>query len=153
MKRNWYKYLFIILTVFVIGFIWWNSSQNGEESSGISQMVLCKITQLFAYIGISTDITEHIVRKLAHFTEFTALGILLSIDTVLFFEKIKQYVWFPLFSGLLVALTDETIQLFPVERSSSVKDVWLDFSGVVFGTILLIVFMQICFSKLRKTFK
>lgn len=153
MKRNWYKYLFAVITIFVIGFIWWNSSQNGEESSGISQMVLCKITQLFAYIGISTDITEHIVRKLAHFTEFTALGILLSIDTVLFFEKIKQYVWFPLFSGLLVALTDETIQLFPVGRSSSVKDVWLDFSGVVFGTILLIIFKQIYFSKLRKTFK
>ena len=153
MKRNWYKYLFAVITIFVIGFIWWNSSQNGEESSGISQMVLCKITQLFAYIGISTDITEHIVRKLAHFTEFTALGILLSIDTVLFFEKIKQYVWFPLFSGLLVALADETIQLFPVGRSSSVKDVWLDFSGVIFGTILLIIFKQIYFSKLRKTFK
>lgn len=153
MKRNWYKYLFIILTVFVIGFIWWNSSQNGEESSGISQMVLCKITQLFAYIGISTDITEHIVRKLAHFTEFTALGILLSIDTVLFFEKIKQYVWFPLFSGLLVALTDETIQLFPVERSSKVTDVWLDFSGVIFGTIILLVLRQIYLFKLRKTLK
>ena len=80
MKRNWYKYLFIIITFFVIGFIWWNSSKNGEESSGISQGVLYEIMQIFARIGISTDITEHIIRKLAHFTEFTALGILLSID-------------------------------------------------------------------------
>ena len=153
MKRNWYKYLFIIITFFVIGFIWWNSSKNVEESSGISQGVLYEIMQIFARIGISTDITEHIIRKLAHFTEFTALGILLSIDTVLFLKNMKQYVWIPLFIGLLVALIDETIQLFPVGRSSSVKDVWLDFSGVIFGTILLLVSKHIYLFKLRKTLK
>lgn len=153
MKRNWYKYLFIIITFFVIGFIWWNSSKNGEESSGISQGVLYEIMQIFARIGLSTDITEHIIRKLAHFTEFTALGILLSIDTVLFLKNMKQYVWIPLFIGLLVALIDETIQLFPIGRSSSVKDVWIDFSGVIFGTILLLVLKQIYLFKLRKTLK
>ena len=153
MKRNWYKYLFIIITFFVIGFIWWNSSKNGEESSGISQGVLYEIMQIFARIGISTDITEHIIRKLAHFTEFTALGILLSIDTVLFLKNMKQYIWIPLFIGLLVALIDETIQLFPIGRSSSVKDVWIDFSGVIFGTILLLVLKQIYLFKLRKTLK
>ena len=153
MKRNWYKYLFIIITFFVIGFIWWNSSKNGEESSGISQGVLYEIMQIFARIGISTDITEHIIRKLAHFTEFTALGILLSIDTVLFLKNMKQYVWIPLFIGLLVALIDETIQLFPIGRSSSVNDVWIDFSGVIFGTILLLVLKQIYLFKLRKTLK
>ncbi len=153
MKRNWYKYLFIIITFFVIGFIWWNSSKNGEESSGISQGVLYEIMQIFARIGISTDITEHIIRKLAHFTEFTAWGILLSIDTVLFLKNMKQYVWIPLFIGLLVALIDETIQLFPIGRSSSVKDVWIDFSGVIFGTILLLVLKQIYLFKLRKTLK
>ena len=128
MKRNWYKYLFIIITFFVIGFIWWNSSKNGEESSGISQGVLYEIMQIFARIGISTDITEHIIRKL-------------------------QYVWIPLFIGLLVALIDETIQLFPIGRSSSVKDVWIDFSGVIFGTILLLVLKQIYLFKFRKTLK
>ena len=109
--------------------------------------------QIFARIGRSTDITEHIIRKLAHFTEFTALGILLSIDTVLFLKNMKQYVWIPLFIGLLVALIDETIQLFPIGRSSSVKDVWIDFSGVIFGTILLLVLKQIYLFKLRKTLK
>lgn len=127
--------------------------KNGEESSGISQGVLYEIMQIFARIGISTDITEHIIRKLAHFTEFTALGILLSIDTVLFLKNMKQYVWIPLFIGLLVALIDETIQLFPIGRSSSVKDVWIDFSGVIFGTILLLVLKQIYLFKLRKTLK
>ena len=106
--------------------------------------------QIFARIGISTDITEHIIRKLAHFTEFTALGILLSIDTVLFLKNMKQYVWIPLFIGPLI---DETIQLFPIGRSSSVKDVWIDFSGVIFGTILLLVLKQIYLFKLRKTLK
>ena len=109
--------------------------------------------QLFARIGVSTDITEHIVRKLAHFTEFTALGMLLSIDTALFLKKMKQYIWVPFFVGLLVALVDETIQLFPIGRSSKVTDVWLDFSGVIFGTIILLVLRQIYLFKLRKTLK
>ena len=36
----------------------------------------------------------------------------------------------------LTALTDETIQLFSLGRSSQVTDVWIDFAGVVTGTLL-----------------
>ena len=36
----------------------------------------------------------------------------------------------------LTALTDETIQLFSPGRSSQVTDVWIDFAGVVTGTLL-----------------
>lgn len=149
MKKSCYKYLFIVITIFVIGFIWWNSSQNGEESSDISQGILYEIMQLLAKIGVSTDITEHIVRKLAHFTEFTVLGILLSIDTVLILKNIRQHLWIPAFVGLLVALIDETIQLFPTGRSSAVTDVWLDFSGVVFG-ILIFFIISIFYQPIKK---
>ena len=38
--------------------------------------------------------------------------------------------------GLMTALTDETIQLFSLGRSSQVTDVWIDFAGVVTGTLL-----------------
>ena len=57
--------------------------------------------QLFARIGVSTDITEHIVRKLAHFTEFTALGMLLSIDTALFFKENETIYMGSVFCGLI----------------------------------------------------
>ena len=36
----------------------------------------------------------------------------------------------------LTALTDETIQFFSMGRSSQVTDVWIDFAGVVTGTLL-----------------
>lgn len=68
--------------------------------------------------------TEHLLRKLAHFGEFGILGLLLS-----------QCLWkncaYPLLAGLLCALSDETIQLFVQGRSGQVSDVWVDFSGVV----------------------
>lgn len=44
-----------------------------------------------------------------------------------------------LFSGLLVALTDETIQLFVPGRSGQVTDVWLDFLGILAGSVMYLI--------------
>jgi len=43
----------------------------------------------------------------------------------------------------LTALTDETIQLFSLGRSSQVTDVWIDFAGVVTGTLLVFLVQAI----------
>ena len=47
-----------------------------------------------------------------------------------------RFLGWPLLAGLMTALTDETIQLFSLGRSSQVTDVWIDFAGVVTGTLL-----------------
>ena len=47
-----------------------------------------------------------------------------------------RFLGWPLLAGLMTALTDETIQLFSPGRSSQVTDVWIDFAGVVTGTLL-----------------
>ena len=70
-------------------------------------------------------ISEHILRKAAHFTEFGVLGVL---GTVCFgMYGLKPL--YPAFAGLLTALTDETLQLFSPGRSAHVTDVWIDFAG------------------------
>ena len=46
--------------------------------------------------------------------------------------------------GIAVALADETIQLYTPGRSSSVWDVWLDFSGVMAGILVGLFCLVLC---------
>ena len=86
---------------------------------------------LLAFLNLLfPSLTELTLRKLAHFTEFTVLGLLLS-------QCFRVRVSRPLFSGLLCALCDETVQLFVPGRSGEVRDMWIDFAGVVLGAGLV----------------
>ncbi len=119
------KYVFIVLTILCIGFIWTNSSMDAEHSSGISFALVEFINDLF-----NINITEGIIRKLAHFTEFAGLGYLITSDFYFYDHDIKKCWHCIAFLGLLTACVDETIQIFSAGRNSSVTDIWIDFSGV-----------------------
>ena len=123
----------LILTILMICFIWGHSMMPADISSGESQWFLQRIQSVFNAVGIRSNITEHFVRKLAHFTEYACLGILLMLNTILaargiFKNKIAQ-----LYIGLLVPVIDESIQLFVEGRSGMITDVWIDYSGVIAG--------------------
>lgn len=119
------RYVFVILTVLCIGFIWINSSLDSKQSSGMSFALVEFINDLF-----NINITEGFIRKLAHFTEFAGLGYLLTSDFYFYDCDIRKCWYNIAFTGLLIACIDETIQLFPIGRSSSVADVWIDFAGI-----------------------
>lgn len=89
------------------------------------------------------NVTDHLVRKLAHFVEFGALGCELALLTVLRKRVRLQPVINCLFIGLAVAVIDETIQIIS-NRGSQVSDVLLDFSDVLLdfsGAVTGIVFV------------
>ena len=68
------------------------------------------------------------------------------------FDPLCQNVLFTLLFGLLVANTDETIQLLMAGRSSQLTDVWIDFSGVcagLFVSLCLLLFLRMCGILLR----
>lgn len=119
------KYVFIALTVACIGFIWINSSFDSVESSGLSGPITTFINKL-----LHINLSEDFIRKLAHFTEFAGLGFLFTSDFVFYGADVKKYWPIIAFQGLLTACVDETIQMFPHGRSSSLTDVWIDFFGV-----------------------
>ena len=131
----------IIFTLIYIAyslFIFSNSMQDAAESGGRSMAVLQFLERVFGQ-GV---ISEHILRKAAHFTEFGVLGVL---GTVCFgMYGLKPL--YPAFAGLLTALTDETLQLFSPGRSAQVTDVWIDFAGCVSG-VMLILILKYLFSK------
>ena len=71
----------------------------------------------------------HILRKLAHFTEFLSLGGLSTGLLLLLGQRKPHPLLHLLCGGFFVAAIDETIQIFS-HRGSQLQDVWLDFAGV-----------------------
>jgi VanZ family protein len=74
-----------------------------------------------------------LVRKIAHFLEFAALGFCIAWRRgMLRKSPIPGF-----FAGTAAAILDETIQLFVPNRGPGVLDVVLDSSGVLAGMLLL----------------
>ena len=131
-KQNKKCLFFLIIYAVYILLIFRNSMDPADISSEKSGAVLLILNKLL--FGGKAVLTEHIVRKLAHFAEYTIAGML----GMLFFRNLGFPV-LSLFSGLLLALTDETIQLFVPGRSGQVTDVWLDFSGILAGSVMYLI--------------
>lgn len=123
--------LFLFMT---LAFIWGNSMQSPEISQALSLGVLEKIKPLLEVVAGAGQVTDHLVRKLAHFTEFAALGAELALLLMLTGRVRPQPVVNGAFLGLIVALLDETIQIFS-HRGAQIQDVWLDFAGLCAGLL------------------
>lgn len=121
-----------ILLVCILTFIWGNSLMSGEISGAISDWVK-ELLASFIALGQEDDGGSHLIRKLAHFTEFAALGATLGW----IFGMLEKGKLLPLGCGVLAAAIDETIQRFVPDRGPSLKDVCLDSFGVLTGIVLL----------------
>lgn len=115
-----------------LAFIWGNSLLPGDISGAFSEWVKELIASLFPGDGPVRQ-SGGLLRKIAHFTEFTALGMCLAW----LFGMLGRKKYWPFVCGVAAAITDETIQLFVPDRGPSIKDVALDSCGVVTGMILL----------------
>ena len=120
------------LLICTLAFIWGNSLLPGSISGAISDGVKWLLSQLFS-AGPETEDGGLPLRKLAHFTEFATLGMLLSWRFGMQ-NKAKGLAWV---CGTAAACIDETIQVFVPDRGPSVWDVLLDSCGVATGMLLL----------------
>ena len=115
----------IILLLFIIiwAFIVFNfSSQNGEESSGVSR----KVVEVFVKEEVLADKVEPYVRKFAHFSEY-------GLGGVLFISLFSTYEWtdrkkitLAIVLGIWYAGLDEVHQLMVPARHGSIVDVYID---------------------------
>jgi VanZ family protein len=143
----------IVLILATIVFIWSNSLQSIPESQTKSIDFLNKVKPLLGIFVGTGNVTDHLVRKLAHFTEFGALGCELALLLALRKRINWQSVINSAFFAMTVALTDETIQIFS-GRGSQVQDVWLDFVGSCTGILFVfVVFGLIKVARNRKNNK
>ena len=112
MKRK----VLIVLLVLLLAFIWGHSCMPVDASREESSVVLELLRPLLALVVGKENVTLHLVRKLAHFTEFFCLGCDLAL--LLPFRGKSQLLAGGL--GMLTGFIDETIQIFS-GRGSAIR--------------------------------
>ena len=137
-----FRVIFTIALIACIAFIFRNSLESGALSSARSQAVMQKINEILSVVNLG-PLSEHTVRKLAHFAEFTLKGFLLMLCLRVYTNRFVRHISWPLLGGMTTALLDETIQRFIPNRTSQVTDVWIDMAGVVFGALIALILLLI----------
>lgn len=140
----------LILAAYVM-FIFSNSLTPAVQSSAESGFVLRLVHQAINSVGLTAAwLTEHIIRKCAHFGEYTILGILLfqSMKQLSCNEALRRQIHTLLV--FFIPFVDETFQLFTEGRSGQISDVWLDMSGALAGTIIYICIYFLVSGKTEK---
>ena len=140
------RIIFTGCLIYSVWFIFQNSLQIAQASGEQSQQVQEILNALAAKVGLG-PFSLHTVRKMAHFAEFALLGFWFMLCLRVYTRHFVRHVSWPLFCGLLVAVIDETIQLYVPGRTSSTLDVLLDFSGVVSGlfvALVILLFIRMC---------
>ena len=149
-----FRVIFTFALIACIAFIFRNSLETGAQSSMRSQELMALLNELLGKVHLG-PLSEHTIRKLAHFAEFTMEGFLLMLCLRVYTSHFVRHMSWPLLGGMTTALMDETIQRFIPNRTSAVTDVWIDMAGVVCGLfvaliILLIVRLLTAFYKIKK---
>ena len=158
MKINILRAILIVLLLLQMWIIFGFSNQDGEKSGTISRQITETITKNISSIqNLPTDEkeiamkkVEHVVRKLAHFSIYTVIGLLLM--SLMSTYKIKQNnrIAISAIIGLLYAISDEIHQAYIPGRGPLVSDVFIDFSGVIMGIFIAYIIICFCLSKLFK---
>ncbi len=128
------------LLALTLAFIWGNSLLSIPESEKASLGLLELLGPLLDRVFGPGIITDHILRKTAHFCEFALLGAELRLLFRLLGQKGLQGQANALFAALAAAVTDESLQLLS-DRGSQVRDVLLDFSGSFTGALLMLLLL------------
>lgn len=115
-------------------FIWGNSLLPAEVSQAFSDWVRELLSAVFAGGEAGASGGSGFLRKIAHFTEFMALGMCLSWLSGMLG---KGRHW-PLLLGCGAACMDETIQCFVPGRGPGLVDVGIDTCGVIMGMMILL---------------
>ncbi len=146
------QYILMATITLTICFIWGHSMMPRRISSSESGRIVAALHMLWNALSVNYDMADHIVRKCAHFIEYAILGMQLCGLFTIRNSQQKVYEKYPnqnrvtgfLISPvtlaanttLLVALVDETIQIFSA-RGPQIQDVWLDLFGGICGAAIV----------------
>lgn len=137
-----FRIIFTAALIACILFIFHNSLEDSAESSARSQYVMALLNAVLAKVRLG-PISEHTVRKLAHFCEFMLLGFLLMLCLRVYTARFVRHVSWPMLGGMTTALCDETLQYLSAGRAPEVKDVWIDTAGVVVGLFAALLLLLV----------
>ena len=152
MQKNVLRGILTILLLCTFYIIFGFSSQDGEKSGGISKRITDFILEKSSkYNSLEENIkeqvnerTESVIRKLAHFSIYTLVGILLMALLNTYENiKIKYRTYISIILGILYAISDEIHQSFIPGRGPKITDVFIDSLGVFLGTTVILLIIEI----------
>lgn len=157
MNKNIIRVILIVLLIATFVRIFCFSSQDGEESSAVSRKVTTAVTQNVKKIQdmdskqreLTLDKIEHFIRKIAHFSIYTLVGILMMALMSTYDISKRKQILISIFIGMMYATSDEIHQYFVPERTALFTDVLIDTTGVCLGALIVLVVLQI-YIKIRK---
>ena len=135
-RKKLQKFLAWLALLVWMGVIFYFSHQSGDASMQLSDGILDSFKSLFQNF-LDYHTLSYIVRKIAHFTEYFILGLLI-------YHLVKQYrviskteiIWMILFC-VIYAMSDEFHQVFIGGRSPKVFDVIIDSLGSSLSILIL----------------
>ena len=163
-KLYWFiTIIVIILAVAINGYIIMHSCLDAAESTKASSSVVEVAEDVVNTVRPETITPENhdsfasFIRKaFGHFGLFAVSGLLTSLALYLSlspFSWSKHYinVMFSLVVGLFMGIITEMIQLTVPGRSGQVTDVIIDFSGYLFGTLIIGLILFLSIRKMRRS--
>jgi VanZ family protein len=140
-------YLNILFVILYLGAIFYMSNQNGFTSNRYSYIFIIKFMNKLGIENYNIYFFNLIFRKSLHFLEFSILNLIIFMVVRNFVSKFKNQIYVTLTCILIFAFVDEFHQMFILGRTAKYYDIIIDFSGAVFSTTLMILFI-----KLKKCF-
>lgn len=108
------------------------SSFDATESTNQSNFIVNIITNIFKIENI--ELLSFIIRKLAHFTEYLILGLLVA--NMFTKNNINNLYLISIILCIIYATSDEIHQLFVPGRACQLRDILIDSIGTITGVYL-----------------
>ena len=142
----------LILLLLILSAIFQFSSQTAGESDDLSLNV-SKLIFKIIYGEERPELASafnRVLRKIAHFAVFFALGFALCFFIGSFNKAPKTRVAAALISGFVFAVIDESHQIFVSGRGPGLSDVCIDFAGIALATAIYSLVSRIFYAHKNK---
>ena len=151
MKIKIFRIIVLLLLIGTFFIIFRFSSQNGTQSKGISTKVTEVILEKSSKYN-QLDNKEKkkvfnranaVIRKIAHFSIYTLVGLLLMGIMTRTKLKDKRRILITVVIGIIYATLDEFHQSFSPGRTPKITDIYVDTLGVILGILLVLTAREI----------
>ncbi|WP_448910863.1 VanZ family protein [Holdemania massiliensis] len=140
-----------ILVGLMVIFIFSNSAASASTSNGMSLTVSEWVRPVLNTVGLhpETDFLNFVIRKLAHFSEYALLGVLIGLA-----YRLQPWSWMKgkvaLLPFFIIPVLDENLQRFSSGRSCELRDMLIDSAGMAVGMMLVIALLMMLSSRKKQ---
>lgn len=143
------RVIYTVLSILIVALIFAQSLKSGDASSNDSGHLVAILNNLASLFGFGEPFTDSIVRTCAHFTEFFVLSVSLMLMYRAYYCKLLRNSTLSVVTASVVAVCDETLQLFSEGRAFEITDIFIDICGAVSSVIIIALLILLSERKKR----